>query len=136
MLFRSSSKHTVNYLKKKGFDNFRNHYFIPHQTSDRALSNIMRVLNKIMKDEVIRDNNLIKNVETRGNTSSTAHIVALWDSIINGKINSHDKIIFLIQASGMNIGLADYNLDKLPERIQTNVEIENNLKSKRRIKWA
>ena len=63
--------------------------------------------------------NTVFNVANRGNTASTAHFVALWDHIKNGAIRSGDHILFGVQASGINLGVAKYTLDDLPERIMT-----------------
>ena len=61
--------------------------------------------------------NSIVNVQDRGNTASTTHFVALWDHILNGTIKSGDNVLFVIAASGVNLGVALYTLDDLPDRV-------------------
>jgi len=97
-------------------DNNCNHY-IQHQTASRAIHAMSNLLNNALGKKVFTKDNAIVNLTERGNTSSTSHFVALWDHINNGRITSHDNIIFSILASGVNIGVALYTLDDLPERI-------------------
>lgn len=72
--------------------------------------------------------NNINNLRHRGNTSSTAHFVALWDKIHDRTINSKDTVFFGVQASGITLGVAHYTFDDLPDRIR------NQEKPRRR--WA
>jgi len=67
--------------------------------------------------EVCSEKNSIVNVTERGNSASTAHFVALWDHIRNGAIKSRENILFAVQSSGINLGVALYTLDDLPSRV-------------------
>jgi 3-oxoacyl-[acyl-carrier-protein] synthase III len=67
--------------------------------------------------EVCSEKNSIVNVVERGNSASTAHFVALWDHIRNGAIKSRENILFAVQSSGINLGVALYTLDDLPARV-------------------
>jgi 3-oxoacyl-[acyl-carrier-protein] synthase III len=67
--------------------------------------------------EVCSEKNSIVNVIERGNGASTAHFVALWDHIRNGAIKSKENILFAVQSSGINLGVALYTLDDLPARV-------------------
>jgi 3-oxoacyl-[acyl-carrier-protein] synthase III len=67
--------------------------------------------------EVCSEKNSIVNVVERGNSASTAHFVALWDHIRNGAIKSRENILFAVQSSGINLGVALYTLDDLPSRV-------------------
>lgn len=103
------------------WENNTYHHYIMHQTATRAIHAMTRLLNDTIGSVVFTNENTIVNLTERGNTSSTSHFVALWDHINNGRITSYDNIIFGIQASGGNLGVALYTLDNLPERI-TRVE--------------
>ncbi len=87
---------------------------IPHQTSVRAIKKGVRVMSefnqtKLPEFEVI-------NVEKYGNTSSTTHTLALHEMIMTGRLQDQGNVLFLIQASGLNLGHATYTMDDLPER--------------------
>lgn len=111
---RLSSHHLTNLVSEwnTGFD-----HFIMHQTADKAIRNMSKKLDNFTPEDFSFQDKAIINVQERGNTASTSHFVALWDKIKSGTINSHEKIVFGIQASGINVGAALYSLDDLPQRI-------------------
>jgi amino acid adenylation domain-containing protein len=92
---------------------------IMHQTSDRSLRDGMRAINKALgKKKICTKDNTINNLAERGNTATTTHFVALWDSIFNGKIKSGDNAVFGITGSGQTIGTGIYTFDDLPDRMR------------------
>ncbi len=92
---------------------------IMHQTSDRSLRDGMRAINKALgKKKICTQENTINNLAERGNTATTTHFVALWDSIFNNKIKSGDNAVFGITGSGQTIGTGIYTFDDLPDRMR------------------
>jgi 3-oxoacyl-[acyl-carrier-protein] synthase III len=67
---------------------------------------------------VLHPRNTINNLRHRGNTASTTHFVALMDHVLNGRIESGDRLVFGIAASGVTSGTALYTLDDLPDRLR------------------
>ncbi len=47
-------------------------------------------------------------------------MLALWDSIQNGRVGNNDEILFLISGSGQTTGTALYTCDDLPDRLRAN----------------
>ena len=115
---RSGSKHSINALQSAGWQPEEFQHLIMHQTSGMTLNSAKREINRLMDKRICNDSNTINNLEQRGNTASTSHFVALADHIYNNNINSGDKIIFSISASGLTIGTTLYVFDDLPERIR------------------
>ncbi len=93
-------------------------YLIMHQTSERSLTDAAREINKVFGKEVCNKDNMINNLTERGNTASTTHFVALWDNILNGKIQSGDNVCFGISGSGQTVGTAIYTFDDFPDRLR------------------
>ena len=88
-----------------------------HQTATRAVKKQGQLINDWVGKKVCTRENSIVNMIERGNTASTAHFIALWDHILNGTIKSGENILFAVQASGANLGVATYTLDDLPDRV-------------------
>ncbi|HEY0677993.1 MAG TPA: 3-oxoacyl-[acyl-carrier-protein] synthase III C-terminal domain-containing protein, partial [Chitinophagaceae bacterium] len=94
-----------------------------------------REINRLLESRICHDGNTVNNLKQRGNTASTAHFIALADHIRNNKIQSGDKIVFSISASGLTIGTALYEFDDLPDRYremeeqQTKTQKVNGVKS-------
>jgi 3-oxoacyl-[acyl-carrier-protein] synthase III len=94
-------------------------YVIMHQTARTAIQQTATMINKVFKDKICdTKTNMINNLERRGNTSTTTHFVALWDNIINERIQPGDNVVFAIQASGITIGTAPYTFDEFPLRMR------------------
>lgn len=93
-------------------------HLILHQTSRMTLNSAKNEFNELLKSPVLHDGNTINNLEERGNTSSNSHFIALADQMLNNRIQSGDKVIFGISASGLTIGTALYVLDDLPDRLR------------------
>jgi amino acid adenylation domain-containing protein len=93
-------------------------HLILHQTSERSLKDGMRAINKAFGQPFCNDRNTINNLAHRGNTATTTHLVALWDNIMNDRIQSGDNVVFGITGSGQSIGTGIYTFDDLPDRMR------------------
>lgn len=85
-------------------------YFIPHQTSSRAIRTGVRALQErfgVMPREVV------DNVELFGNTSSTTHFVALHRLLSEGRMRAGERVLLLALASGLEVGVVVFTLDEL-----------------------
>ncbi|WP_066366419.1 3-oxoacyl-[acyl-carrier-protein] synthase III C-terminal domain-containing protein [Herbidospora mongoliensis] len=91
--------------------------FIPHQMSSLAIRAGIRQANRAFGAKVLDKGNVIDNLATRGNTSTTAHLVALHDASHDGRVESGQRVLFEIAASGVTVGTAVYTLDDLPDRL-------------------
>ncbi len=98
-------------------------WVILHQTSERSLLDGARAINKAFNRKICTKQNTINNLSERGNTASTSHFVAVWDNILNGKIQSGDNVVFGITGSGQTIGTGLYSFDELPDRIRASQEL-------------
>lgn len=94
-------------------------HVILHQTSERSLLDARRAINEAFGKPVCRDDNTINNLAARGNTATTTHVVAMWDQILSGRIQSGDRVVFGITGSGQTIGTGLYTFDDLPNRLRT-----------------
>ena len=112
------SKHALRVLDHAGWAPESFQHLIMHQTSRTTLRSAMREINRLVKKRVCHWSNTIDNLADRGNTASTAHVVALMDSITSGTIGSGDRVVFAISGSGQTIGTALYTLDDLPDRLR------------------
>lgn len=127
---KSGVEHALDTLKQNAWSPYDFKHLIMHQTSKTSLNGAVRLINQLLNDKVCNDNNTFNNLENRGNTASTSHFVALMDGIREKKINSGDKLVFSINASGITIGTALYQLDELPKRIQNEAESASKSKLK------
>ncbi|GCF09101.1 non-ribosomal peptide synthetase [Dictyobacter arantiisoli] len=93
-------------------------HILVHQTSKTTIKDVPREINKYFGEEFCTPDSVIYNIEERGNTATTTHMIALMDNIRAGHINSGDNAIFGITGSGATIGTAIYTLDDLPDRIR------------------
>jgi 3-oxoacyl-[acyl-carrier-protein] synthase III len=112
-----TAEHVGRMVKGTKWENSENHHYIMHQTGTRAIKTTRKSINDWVGTEVCSEKNSIVNVIERGNSASTAHFVALWDHIRNGAIKSKENILFAVQSSGINLGVALYTLDDLPARV-------------------
>jgi 3-oxoacyl-[acyl-carrier-protein] synthase-3 len=97
-------------LETGGLDVADIDYFIPHQTSSRAIRTGVRALQEkfgVMPREVV------DNVELFGNTSSTTHFVALHRLLTEGNMRPGERVLLLALASGLEIGVVVFTLDEL-----------------------
>jgi len=112
-----TAEHVGRMVKGTKWENSENHHYIMHQTGTRAIKTTQKSINEWVGTTVCSKENTIVNVIERGNGASTAHFVALWDHIRNGSIKSGENILFAVQSSGINLGVALYTLDNLPARV-------------------
>ena len=115
---KSGAAHSINTLNNAEWAPESFQHLVMHQTSRMTLNSASREINRLLKDRISHNENTINNLAQRGNTASTAHFVAIADEISNNKINTRDKIVFSISASGLTIGTALYVFDDLPERLR------------------
>lgn len=115
---KSGARHAMNTLRETGWSYESFHHLIMHQTSEMTLNSAKHEINRSLNGKICHDDNTINNLEQRGNTASTSHFVALADHIRNKKINSGDKVVFSISASGLTTGTALYVFDDLPDRLR------------------
>lgn len=114
---KSGAEQALSVLQRTGWEPDDFQHLILHQTSRMTLNSARREINNQLKSNVFHDGNTINNLEQRGNTASTSHFVALADQIHNNKIQSKDKVVFCISASGLVVGTALYVFDDLPDRL-------------------
>jgi 3-oxoacyl-[acyl-carrier-protein] synthase III len=116
---KQSVEHAIHHvLKLRKPPNKAMQYVIMHQTARTAIADTAKRINNSLKQDILHRDNMINNLADRGNTSTTTHFVALWDNILNDKIQSFDNMVFVVQASGITIGTAAYTFDDLPERVR------------------
>ena len=84
-------------------------YFIPHQTSARAI----RTGVAEFADRLGVPRHVVVNVEEFGNTSSTTHFVALHRYLQEGRFRRGDRVMLLALASGLEIGVVIVTVDEL-----------------------
>lgn len=109
---------TLDALKNHGWFPAGFQHCIMHQTAKIAVDEVIKVLNRQAGQSVLHPRNTINNLKSRGNTASTTHFVALMDHIRSGRIESGERILFGIAASGVTSGTALYTLDDLPDRVR------------------
>lgn len=115
---KSGAKHAMDVLQRSGWGAESFQHLIMHQTSTTTLNSARNEINRLLNNDVCHDGNTINNLEQRGNTASTSHVVALADHIRKQKIQSGDKVIFSVSASGLTTGTALYVFDDLPDRLR------------------
>ena len=84
-------------------------YFIPHQTSSRAI----RTGTRALQDRFgVTPKHVVDNVELFGNTSSTTHFVALHRLLSEGRLHVGDRVLLLALASGLEVGVVVFTMDE------------------------
>ncbi len=115
---KAGAKHSLSMLEKVKWTPESVQQLIMHQTSTMTLTSARKEINRLLEAPVYHDENTVNNLEKRGNSASTTHLVAIYDQIQQHKINAGDKIVFSISASGITVGTALYVFDGLPDRIR------------------
>jgi 3-oxoacyl-[acyl-carrier-protein] synthase III len=115
---RRAIQHTAHVAEQNHWPPDGFEHLIMHQTSIKTLTDATHEINNLYGKKICHDGNVIYNLAERGNTATTSHFVALWDNILNQRINSGDKILFSVTGSGVTIGTALYALDDLPDRLR------------------
>jgi 3-oxoacyl-[acyl-carrier-protein] synthase III len=113
-----SVNHTLGALRGHGWFPAAFQHCIMHQTAKLAVDEVVKVLNRKAGQNVLHARNTINNLKRRGNTATTTHFVALMDYVQTGRIESGQRILFGIAASGVTSGTALYTLDDLPDRVR------------------
>jgi len=119
---KSGAKNALAVLESTGWPPDQFQHLIMHQTSRMTLNSARKEINHLLKENILHDGNTINNLEHRGNTASTSHTVALADQILQQRIQTGDKVVFCVTASGLTIGTALYTFDDLPDRFQEKEE--------------
>lgn len=88
-------------------------YFIPHQTSTRAIQKGVTEFSESMGGA---PKHVVVTVDEFGNTSSTTHFVALWKYLREGRFGKKDRVMLLAIASGLEVGIVIFKVDQLLER--------------------
>lgn len=115
---KAGAKHTLQAMEEAGWSPEEFDHLIMHQTSKMSMNGAMREINRLLEDKIIHSGNSINNLEERGNTASTSHFIALADQIRNNTIQSGNKVIFSVTASGLTVGTGLYVFDDLPDRFR------------------
>ncbi|HSD88932.1 MAG TPA: 3-oxoacyl-[acyl-carrier-protein] synthase III C-terminal domain-containing protein, partial [Kofleriaceae bacterium] len=85
-------------------------WFIPHQTSVRALRSGEKILAERLGEH---PKHLVVTVDEYGNTASTTLFLALHRYLNEGKLHQGDKILLLSVASGLEVGVVLFEVDEL-----------------------
>ena len=86
---------------------------IPHQTSARAIEKGVKEFSDSMGGA---PKHVVVTVDEFGNTSSTTHFVALWKYLTEGRFAKDDRVMLLSIASGLEVGVVIFKVDRLLER--------------------
>ncbi|MFG0287507.1 MAG: 3-oxoacyl-[acyl-carrier-protein] synthase III C-terminal domain-containing protein [Rhodopirellula sp. JB044] len=118
-----AAAHAVHVLKESGHHVNDIQHIIPHQTSRLTIRGAIEEIAKQFQTDCT--DQMIDNLELRGNTASTTHFLAFRDNIDNGRIRTGDKVLFAISGSGQTSGTAVYHCNDLPDRIRRTNENNN-----------
>jgi 3-oxoacyl-[acyl-carrier-protein] synthase-3 len=88
-------------------------WFIPHQTSVRALRAGERVLAERTGEH---PRHMIITVDEYGNTASTTLFLALHRYLAEHQIHAGDKVLLLSVASGLEVGVVLFVVDEMEDR--------------------
>ena len=99
-------------MKRQGmtFDSSQYDYIIFHQTSEKAIEKYIECGEKFFHQKMPE---ALYCVQEFGNTSTTTHFVALYDSLKKQKIKHGAKVLFIVLASGMIFGALSTTLGTL-----------------------
>lgn len=84
-------------------------HVIPHQTSERAIRSALALCGETFGDIP----ETCVSLDRFGNTSSTSHFVVLNDYLQRGEIKPGDRILMLVLASGIVLGIASVKIGQL-----------------------
>lgn len=115
---RSCTRHSLDTMARGNWQPGELEHLIMHQTSKMTLDSAANEINHVLKRPIFHEGNTVNNLEQRGNTASTSHFVALWDLAQQGRLNTGDRVVFSISASGLTVGTALYVFDNLPDRLR------------------
>lgn len=84
-------------------------HVIPHQTSERAIRSALALCSESFGDIP----NICVALDRYGNTSSTSHFVVLSDYLSQGIIQPGQRVLMLVLASGIVLGIASVKIGQL-----------------------
>ena len=84
-------------------------HVIPHQTSERAIRSALALCSESLGDIP----NICVSLDRYGNTSSTSHFVVLSDYLKQGIIQPGQRVLMLVLASGIVLGIASVKIGQL-----------------------
>ncbi len=87
---------------------------IPHQTSARAIRKGMAEIGEALGGSPKQP--AVVTVDQFGNTASTTHFVALYESMRNGQLHPGERVALLALASGLEVGVVMFTTDGMVER--------------------
>jgi 3-oxoacyl-[acyl-carrier-protein] synthase III len=114
---KAGTQFAISTLEKAGWSPASCDHLIMHQTSKLSLNSAKKEINQLLDGNYFHDENTINNLEHRGNTASTSHMLALADQLVARKIQTGDKMVFSVTASGLTVGAGLYVFDDLPTRM-------------------
>jgi 3-oxoacyl-[acyl-carrier-protein] synthase-3 len=97
-------------LDEAGLDFDDIDYFIPHQTSARAIKKGMQDLGERFG---VAPKHVVVTVDEFGNTASTSHFVALRKYLRENRFAPDDRVLLLALASGLEVGIIIFKVDQL-----------------------
>jgi len=88
---------------------------IPHQTGTKAMQDGQRKLRQYFNIEIDYANRILisKYIEKFGNTASTSNFLVLSQALKEGLIKRGDKVLLLIQASGIVLGIISVKIGEI-----------------------
>lgn len=102
------------YIDKHRADASDFDYIIVHQTSKRAIKTALELCIPLFaKEGESFFPEVLISLDKYGNTSSTSHFVVLYDYLQQGKIKPGSRILFIILASGLMMGVVTATIGNL-----------------------
>ena len=102
-----------NALKQCGMKFSDIDHFIPHQTSNQAITSGARRFSRYFNG---RPGNIVVNLQEYGNTASTSHFLALYRLLTEKRFKPGEKILLMALASGLVTGVVTFTMDDLVYR--------------------
>lgn len=95
-------------IRREGVDtfDFDIKWYVPHQTSTRAMSSGLKAMNEYFDIGVDHCKQILvsRYIEDYGNTASTSHFVTFYQALKDGMFKKGDNVYFQILASGIILG--------------------------------
>ena len=110
--------HLADTLREAGWSPRDVSHLVPHQTSETTLVDGFKRINERFDSDPFPVERFRINLAERGNTATTAHFVAIQDSVDSGLLQNGERAAFCITGSGLSIGTALYTFDDLPDRLR------------------
>ena len=110
--------HATEVLKRNDWDPAELGSIVMHQTSVTTLAGAVREINAHFGRTVCTPANVVNNLAERGNTATSTHLLAIWDRIHAGQLESGSRALFAVSGSGQTVGTGLYTFDDLPDRMR------------------